>query len=226
MVSPTGRMIGRRGVVRADLFNTFAFLRRRQGGSRNPARFERREPDGRSHALREHASEPREYEMMVVIAPTVTEEGLPAEIERVSGYVAGQGGSVTATTSENPWGRRRLAYPISDHRDAFYVLYRFTARADAIIDIEREMKLDNSVIRYLVVRYDEMTEHEERAPRHQSDGPPFRRSRPESQATTAEPAEVPDAEETTPASAEAEPPAASDEPEEPAVEPETDEDEA
>jgi small subunit ribosomal protein S6 len=232
-------MTGRRGSDLADLFNIFAFLRRRIGGLRNTARIERREPDGRSHALREHASEPREYEMMVVVAPTVAEEGLQGVVERVSGYVAGQGGTVTSTVNENPWGRRRLAYPINDHRDAFYVLYRFTARGEAINEIEREMKLDESVIRHLVVRYDEMTEHEERAPRQQPDGPggpPFRRSRPESQTAPASAAPAAEAEEKADepqASAPeaeleesaSEPPAATDEPERPSGEPETDEDE-
>lgn len=137
--------------------------------------------------MREHASEPRDYEMMIVVAPTVAEEGLPAAIERVSGYITSQGGTVSSTINENPWGRRRLAYPINDHRDAFYVLYRFIARAEAIIEIEREMKLDDNIIRYLVVRYDELTEHEERPPRQQAEGPggpSFRRSRPEAPAAT------------------------------------------
>lgn len=133
--------------------------------------------------MREHAADPREYEMMLIVAPTVTEEGLPAVVERVSGYIAGQGGTVDSTVSENPWGRRRLAYQIDDHRDAFYVLYRFHAAAESIVEIERELKLDEQVIRYLVVRYDEMTEHEERPPRGQAsaDGAgsgSFRRSQP------------------------------------------------
>lgn len=142
--------------------------------------------------MREHASEPRDYEMMIVIEPTVGEEGLPVAIERVSGFITGQGGTVSSTIHENPWGRRRLAYQINDHRDAFYILYRFIARPEAIIEIEREIKLDTTIIRYLVVRYDEMTEHEERAPRQQAEGPggpggpSFRRPRPDGPATPAE----------------------------------------
>jgi small subunit ribosomal protein S6 len=226
-------MTGRRGRGRAGLFNLFTFLRRRSGGSRNPARFERREPDGRSHALREHASEPRDYEMMIVIAPTVGEEGLPGAIERVSGYITSQGGTVSSTNNENPWGRRRLAYQINDHRDALYVLYRFIARAEAIVEIEREIKLDTNVIRYLVVRYDELTEHEERPPRQQADGPggpggpSFRRPRPDAPAATATveaPAEAaaPATEEAAPVAEEAEsqPPATTDEPERPSGDPE------
>jgi len=194
---------------RVGLYILFTFLRRRSGGLRNPTQPERREPDGRSHALREHASEPRDYEMMVVIAPTVGEEGLAGAIERVSGHITGQGGTVSSTVSENPWGRRRLAYQINDHRDAFYVLYRFIARAESIIEIEREMKLDTNIIRYLVVRYDELTEHEERPPRQQQGdgpgGPSFRRPR-----TDAAPAEAPAA---TAEAEESAPPASTDEPE-------------
>lgn len=188
--------------------------------------------------MREHASEPRDYEMMVVVTPTVAEEGLPPVIERVSGYITSQGGTVSSTIHENPWGRRRLAYQINDHRDAFYVLYRFIARGESVIEIEREMKLDEAIIRYLVVRYDEMTEHEERAPRQQAEGPggpSFRRPRPEGQATPAE--AVPTATEAPTATATAEapaeeaapatdaevthPPAATDEPERPSGDPES-----
>ena len=138
--------------------------------------------------MREHASEPRDYEMMVIVTPTVGEEGLPAAVERVSGYITNQGGTVSSTINENPWGRRRLAYQINDHRDAFYVLYRFIARGETVLEIERDIKLDEAIIRYLVVRYDEMTEHVERAPRQQAEspgGPPFRRTRPEGQAAPA-----------------------------------------
>jgi small subunit ribosomal protein S6 len=133
--------------------------------------------------LREHAADPRDYEMMMVVTPTVAEEGLPEVVERVSGYISAQGGTVDSAVHENPWGRRRLAYQIDDHRDAFYVLYRFHAAAGSIVEIERELKLDEHIIRYLLVRYDEMTEHEERPPRGQAasdgaSGGPFRRSQP------------------------------------------------
>jgi len=142
--------------------------------------------------------------MMLVVTPAVSEEGLPAVVERVSGYISTQGGTVESAVHENPWGRRRLAYQIDDHRDAFYVLYRFHAAAAAIVEIEREIKLDEQVIRYILVRYDAMTEHEERPPRGQAagDGPaggPFRRTPPAGQVAPDAPeaiatADSPDAE--------------------------------
>jgi small subunit ribosomal protein S6 len=137
---------------------------------------ERRKPGRKERALRELAQDSRPYEMMVVVAPTVGDEGLPAVVERVSGYVAAQDGTVTSVKHDNPWGRRRLAYPIEDHRDAFYVLYMFDADPRRITSLERDLKLDEQVIRHLVVRYDPMTEHEERTPRGR-EGEPARDGR-------------------------------------------------
>ena len=73
---------------------------------------------------------------MIVVAPTVGEDGLPQVVERVSGYVATYGGSIETYTHDNPWGRRRLAYPIQKFQDAFYVLYYFESPPTAIREIE------------------------------------------------------------------------------------------
>lgn len=106
------------------------------------------------------APEPRKYEMMILVAPTVTEEGLPPVVERVSSYITDQGGEVETSTHDSPWGRRRLAYPIQRFQDAFYVLYYFYAPTNAIAELERSLRLDDQVIRHLVVRYDPLTERE------------------------------------------------------------------
>ncbi|HAX25206.1 MAG TPA: 30S ribosomal protein S6, partial [Chloroflexi bacterium] len=92
--------------------------------------------------MRKHAADPqvRDYEMMLVVAPTVTEEGLQQVVDRISGYITAQNGTVDSTNSQNPWGRRRLAYPIRDFNDAFYALYRFHATSDAIDELERDLR--------------------------------------------------------------------------------------
>ncbi|HMM43303.1 MAG TPA: 30S ribosomal protein S6 [Thermomicrobiales bacterium] len=137
--------------------------------------------------MRKHADpQVRDYEMMLVVAPTVTEEGLQQVVDRVSGYITAQNGTVDSTNSQNPWGRRRLAYQIQDHTDAFYVLYRFHATTEAIDEVERDLRLDDQVIRHLIARYDVLTEHEER-PR----GEGFRRGEPApAPARVAQPAEA------------------------------------
>jgi small subunit ribosomal protein S6 len=205
---------------RDDLPASSAFLPRRGGARATAPDDERGEPEGRSDALRESTVDSRDYEMMVVVAPTVGDEGLSEVIERVKGYVTAQGGDVSSETHENPWGRRRLAYQIDDHRDAFYVLYRFLAPPASVVEIEREIKLDEQVIRYLVVRYDEMAEHEERPPRERGgDGQgtvPFRRT-PSTAQTSDRPAE-PAAEAEAPADQGATAAEEPEEPSEPAVE--------
>lgn len=115
------------------------------------------------------APDSRKYEMMILVAPTVAEEGLPAVVERVSGYVGNHNGEVESYTHDSPWGRRRLAYPIQNFRDAFYVLYYFLAPTSAIAEIDRELRLDDNVIRHLIVRYDPMTEIQDGADEEQEE---------------------------------------------------------
>lgn len=115
------------------------------------------------------APDSRKYEMMILVAPIVAEEGLPAVVERVSGYVGANDGEVESSTYESPWGRRRLAYPIQNFRDAFYVLYYFLAPPSAIPEIDRELRLDDNVIRHLIVRYDPMTEIQDGADEDQEE---------------------------------------------------------
>lgn len=105
--------------------------------------------------MREFRLEPRPYELMVLIHPEVTDEALTAQIDRVSEIVTSHGGEVTNTKRDTPWGRRRLAYPIDGVRDATYVLYHFKSPAPAIHEIERDLKLEERVIRYLLIRHEE-----------------------------------------------------------------------
>lgn len=108
-----------------------------------------------------HAPKPRKYEMMIVVAPTVTEEGLPAVVERVSGLIETHNGAVESFTHDSPWGRRRLAYPIQKFRDAFYVLYYFDMEPRSIDELDRDIRLDAAIIRHLIVKYDPLTERSE-----------------------------------------------------------------
>ncbi len=112
--------------------------------------------------MREFRPEPRPYEMMVLIRPTVTDEALTEEIERISSVITEAGGAVTNVKRDSPWGRRRLAYQIEDARDATYVLYHFTSEPSQIQEIERDLKLDDRIIRYLLIRQDEREESAER----------------------------------------------------------------
>lgn len=107
--------------------------------------------------MRDQTRAPRTYELMTIVHPEVAEDDLPGALDRISGFVAAAGGTVSETLRDSPWGRRRLAYPIRnggrDVRDGYYTVYHFEIEPDRIDDIERELKLDDQVIRYLVTHW-------------------------------------------------------------------------
>jgi len=94
---------------------------------------------------------------MTILHPDVAEEELPGEIDKVSGYIAAAGGELAETLKDSPWGRRRLAYPVRhggrDLRDGFYVVQHFDLAPHQVTEVERELKLNEKVIRYLVTSY-------------------------------------------------------------------------
>lgn len=108
--------------------------------------------------MRDQERAPRTYELMTVLHPDVPEESLSGELERISGFITTAGGSIIESLQDSPWGRRRLAYPIRfggrDVRDGYYTVWHFNLGPSRIDDVERELKLDSQVIRYLVVSWE------------------------------------------------------------------------
>lgn len=99
--------------------------------------------------------QPRSYELMTVLLPDLDDEATTAEVEKVQAVLM-TAGQLVHTQQTSPWGRRRLAYTIrhngQDYRDGYYLLTNFTALPDRTAEIERELKLDPRVMRYLLVQ--------------------------------------------------------------------------
>ena len=93
-----------------------------------------------------------QYESIYIIRPTVEEEGLKALVERFSNLVQQQGGKVE---NVDEWGKRRLAYPIDDLTEGYYVMMNFSANSDVPQELERNYKITDNVLRYLTIRLDE-----------------------------------------------------------------------
>jgi len=90
-----------------------------------------------------------EYELVFIAHPELDEEGVTELTAKVSGWIEAADGQVTHTI---PWGRRRLAYPIRKQTEGSYVLLRVFLTPEAIGQLERELKLSESVLRYQLVR--------------------------------------------------------------------------
>lgn len=91
----------------------------------------------------------RAYEAMYVLRPELDEEQVNTQIEKFSGIIADNGGEVTKV---DQWGKRRLAYEVEKVREGYYVLCYFNADADLPKELERNFRISDSVIRFLVVR--------------------------------------------------------------------------
>jgi small subunit ribosomal protein S6 len=91
----------------------------------------------------------RDYELMIVLDPNLDEAAIEAMNTRIQGLVTQRGGTVD---NVDTWGRKRLAYPIGRFRDGFYILNRLQLPPTAATEIERALKLTESVIRHLLVR--------------------------------------------------------------------------
>jgi small subunit ribosomal protein S6 len=94
----------------------------------------------------------RDYELMIVLSPELDEAGVDATTERLSTQIGGRGGEVVDVQK---WGRRRLAYPIERHRDGFYAVAKLKIAPETAEPLERSLRLNESVIRHLLVRLDE-----------------------------------------------------------------------
>jgi small subunit ribosomal protein S6 len=96
--------------------------------------------------------EMRKYETMYIIRPTLDEEAVKGVVERFSDLIAQEGGQVEKI---DEWGRRRLAYPIDDLKEGYYVLMNFSAPATLPGELERVYKITDSILRYTIIRDDD-----------------------------------------------------------------------
>ena len=91
----------------------------------------------------------RRYELMLVFKPDAPDERTQAVVERITRMIVGDGGQIVKV---QPWGRRRLAYPIDRHREGQYHIVVFEAPATTIVEIERSLLITEEVLRHLVIR--------------------------------------------------------------------------
>jgi small subunit ribosomal protein S6 len=107
----------------------------------------------------------REYEMVLVVQPELEGEGVNALVGQVSQTITGRGGQVTQVgqlidnsgqvSGIETWKRRKLAYPIRHQREGYYPVLRMQAGSEVLSELDRSLKLNENVLRYLIVRVDE-----------------------------------------------------------------------
>jgi small subunit ribosomal protein S6 len=114
----------------------------------------------------------KDYECAVIFAPTTGGEDLETATKKYSEVITSRGGELAELDN---WGKRTLAYEINYHREGFYYFYRFKGGNEIINELNRQLRIDERVIRHMIVR-DEL-----------KDRPQFKSTRDHASAETPQP---------------------------------------
>ena len=101
----------------------------------------------------------RRYELMLVLRPDTADDRVQQILDRTTRGIAASEGQIVKVS---PWGRRRLAYPISGYREGSYFIVVFDAPSEAIDELERGLNITEEVMRHLVTRIERPVRRSER----------------------------------------------------------------
>ena len=87
------------------------------------------------------------YEVLYIIDPAQGEEGIAALVEKFKALVEANG----TLTSIDEWGKRRLAYPVNDLMEGYYVLMTFDAKPELPAELDRVFKITEGIMRSLII---------------------------------------------------------------------------
>jgi small subunit ribosomal protein S6 len=90
------------------------------------------------------------YETLFVVKPTLTEEETAAQIAKMKEVLAKVDAELLAT---DDMGMRKLAYPVEKNDRGYYTVFYYKAPGEAIAEIERILKINEEVIKFLTVKY-------------------------------------------------------------------------
>ena len=93
----------------------------------------------------------RHYEVMVILDPTLEERTIAPSLDTFLNVIKSDGGTVE---NVDIWGKRRLAYEINKHADGIYAVIDINAEPAAVRELDRQLNLNESVLRTKVLRPD------------------------------------------------------------------------
>ncbi len=95
------------------------------------------------------------YETLFVVKPTLTEEEIAAQIAKIKDVLTKVEAELLAT---DDMGMRKLAYPVEKNDRGYYTILFYKANGDAIAEIERNLKINEDIIKFLTVKYSNQKE--------------------------------------------------------------------
>ena len=93
-----------------------------------------------------------QYELMVILDPEIDERTVAPSLDKFLNVIRNDGGTID---NVDVWGRRRLAYEINKKTEGIYAIVNFTANSSATVELDRQLKLSEAVMRTKVLRAEE-----------------------------------------------------------------------
>ncbi len=94
----------------------------------------------------------KSYEETVIIDGALDNDQVNVEVKKIEDLIRAHQGNIIEV---NRWGRRRMAYPIRKKAQGFYVIFRFEAEGQFIVELEHELGLNETIMRYLTIAVEE-----------------------------------------------------------------------
>jgi len=91
------------------------------------------------------------YETLFIVDVQQGEEGIKALVDKFTGLIAANG----TVESVDEWGKRKLAYPINDLTEGYYVLVNFKSAPELPAELERVFGITDGILRSIVIKHDE-----------------------------------------------------------------------
>lgn len=104
----------------------------------------------------------RKYETFFIVDPDLTDEVNAVIDEKLKNIVSANGGSVL---DYNPWGKKKLAYPVQKRTRGHYVLMEYAGGPELVAELERNMRLDERILKFITVKLEDRFDPEKEAAR-------------------------------------------------------------
>ena len=94
----------------------------------------------------------RDYELVFIVTPEFDEAATADIVDKVKSWISEIGGTLE---TEEVWGRQKLAYLVRNHKEGQYYLFNIKLEPTAVASLERNFRLQESILRFLIINRDE-----------------------------------------------------------------------
>lgn len=111
----------------------------------------------------------RKYETFFIVDSDLPDEVVATLDEKVKSVVTANGGQVLSYV---PWGKKKLAYEVNKRTRGLYILMEYTGGATLVAELERNMRLDERVLKFITVKLEDRFDPEKEALRKAAEAAP------------------------------------------------------